>query len=154
MNKLLLAFYATFTLLALVIIVDFAFPGERITDDIIRVEREFQSHNNASRNYHYSYRLIANEHQFQLSEEFSTQEWKGEKVEYSVSRIFQEVNWYRLLPSGEKSYYSMRIGLGLVLPLLALASIFLTYRLKSNNDIPVVVLQLLLLGDLIFLMVT
>ena len=105
-------------------------------------------------NYHYSYRLIANEHQFQVSEAFSKQEWKGEKVEYSVSRIFQEVNWYRLLPSGEKSYYSMRIGLGLVLPLLALASIFLTYRLKSNNDIPVVVLQLLLLGDLIFLMVT
>ncbi|MEM7514208.1 MAG: hypothetical protein AAF388_25005, partial [Bacteroidota bacterium] len=113
MNKLRLTFNVVFTLVALIVISDFAWPGRRRSTEIIRVEREYQSHNNASRNYHYSYRLITNEHEFQVSEEFSKLEWKGQKVEYSVSRIFKEINWYRLLPSGDKSYYSMRIGLGL-----------------------------------------
>ncbi|MEM6768644.1 MAG: hypothetical protein AAF655_27140 [Bacteroidota bacterium] len=151
MSKLRLALYAVFTLVSLVIIVDFVSPGRRNTADIIKVERELQSHYNASQNYHYSYRLITKEHGFQVSEEFSKLAREGARVEYSVSRIFTEINWYRLLPSGDKSFYSMRIGLGLALPLLALMSIFLSYRLKTKNDIPVVILQILLIGDLIFL---
>ena len=150
-HKLRLSLYATFVLAALVIIVDFILPGRIIIDEIINVERERQQYYNAARNYHYTYKAITSEHQFWVSEDFAQLVQDHEKIEYSVSRIFKEVNWYRLLSSENKSFYSLRIISGLVLPLLTIISIFVAFLYKKNIGTLVFVLQTLLIADLIFL---
>ncbi len=138
---------------ALVIIVDFILPGSIINDEIINVKRERQQHYNASGNYHYSYKLITSEHQFSVAEDFVELIQDEEKIEYSVSRIFKEVNWYKLLSSENRAVYSLRIISGLVLPLLAIISILMSYLFKKNIGTLVLVLQVCLIADLIFLMI-
>ena len=152
-HKLRVTLYATFVLAALVIIADFILPGRIINDEIIRVERERQQYYNAARNYHYSYKVITNEHQFSVTEDFAGLVQGHEKIEYSVSRIFKEVNWYRLLSSENRAVYSLRIISGLVLPLLTIISIIIAYRYKKNISTLVFVLQVLLIADMIFLMI-
>lgn len=151
-HKLRLSLYAIFTLAALVILVDFISPGIIINDEIINVQRDRQQYYNAARNYHYSYKVITNEHGFLVTEDFAALELVNEKIEYSVSRIFKEVNWYRLLSSENKSFYSLRIVSGLILPLLTIISIFVAFRYKKEIGTLVFTLQVLLIADLIFLM--
>jgi len=150
--KLRLSLYAASTLVALIIIVDFVLPGRIINDEIINVQKTRQQYYNAARNYHYSYKVITSKHEFSVAEGFAESEWRDKKIEYSVSRVFKEVNWYRLLTSGSKSFYSLRIISGIILPLLTTMSILMAYRYKRNIDILVFVLQILLIADLIFLM--
>ncbi len=152
MHKLRLSLYAIFTLAALVILVDFVSPGRIINDKIINVQRERQQYYNAAKNYHYSYKVITSEHEFLVAEDFAKLELANKKIEYSVSRIFKEVNWYRLLSSENKSVYSLRIVSGLVLPLLTIISIFVVFRYKKEIGTLVLILQILLIADLILLM--
>ncbi len=152
MHKLRLSLYVTFTLVALIILVDFVSPGRIINDEIINIKKERQQYYNAARNYHYSYKVITSEHEFLITDDFAKLELVNEKIEYSVSPIFKEVNWYRLLSSENKSFYSLRIVSGLVIPLLAIISIFVTFRYKKEIDILVFILQILLIANLIFLM--
>jgi hypothetical protein len=139
-------------LVALIILVDFVSPGRIINDEIINIKKERQQYYNAARNYHYSYKVITSEHEFLITDDFAKLELVNEKIEYSVSPIFKEVNWYRLLSSENKSFYSLRIVSGLVIPLLAIISIFVTFRYKKEIDILVFILQILLIANLIFLM--
>ena len=145
--------YASFTLAALVILADFISPGRIINDEIINVQSERQQYYNAARNYHYSYKVITSEHEFLVTEDFAELELVNENIEYSVSRVFKEVNWYRLLSSENKSFFSLRIVSGLVLPLLTIISIFVAFRYKKEIGILVFILQILLIADLIFLMI-
>ena len=152
-HKLRLSLYAIFVLAALVIILDFILPGRVVNDEIIDVKIERQQYFNAARNYHYSYKVITSEHQFSVAEDFAELIQDEEKIEYSVSRIFKEVNWYRLLSSENRAVYSLRILSGLVLPLLTILSILLAYRYKKKMGTLGFVLQVLLVADLIFLMI-
>ena len=143
--------YAIFTVIALVIMVDFIVPGTTINEDIIEIKKERQQYYNAAGNYHYSYKIITNKHQFSVEEAFA-QSAKGQtKIEYSLSRIFNEVNSYSLPSAKNKSFYSLRIISGLALPILALFSILMMLRYEKKIGILVFVLQVLLIADLIFL---
>ena len=152
-QKLRLSLYAIFSLVALVIIVDFILPGKIINDNIIKVKSERQQYNNAARNEHYSYKVITSEHQFSVTKDFAKLVKEHEKIEYSVSQIFKEVNWYRFFSSENRNFYSLRIISGLVVPLLVIISTLMAYHFKKNIDILLFVLNVLLISDLIFLMI-
>jgi hypothetical protein len=152
-SKFNLTLNAAFVLVALVIIVDFILPGRIVNDEINNVEKERQQYYNAARNYHFSYKVITHEHEFYVTEDFAELVQDHKNIEYSVSRIFEEVNWYRLLSSENRGSYSLRIISGLVLPLLTIFSIAMAYRYKMNIDILVFVFQTILIADLIFLLV-
>lgn len=150
-NKLRLSAYAFFTLGAIIILVDFISPGRVINDEIIDLNRERQQYFNAAGNYHYSYTISTNKHEFIVAEKFIEPELINKKIEYSISRIFQEVNWYKLLSSQKKSFSSLRVASGFVLPLLLIISIFVAYRYKKKIGLLIFILQVLLLADFIFL---
>ena len=150
-HKLRLSLYVIITLAALVILVDFVSPGKIINDEIIAVKRERQQYYNAAKNYHYSYKVNTSRHKFLVAEDFAELELVNKKIDYSVSRIFKKVNWYRLHSSENKSFYSLRILSGLVIPLLTIISIYVTFRYKKEIDILVFILQVLLIADLIYL---
>ncbi len=144
--------YGVVALVALVILSDFVLPGKRIDDEITRVQKVLQRHYNASRNYHHSFKVVTGQHTFSVSEDFAQSAQDQEKIEYSVSPLFKEVNWCRILPAGRRSFYSLRIMSGLALPLVAIMFILLAYRFKWNIDLLVYLLTPLLIADVVFLM--
>lgn len=143
--------FILFSLIAVIIIIDFTLPGKVFTKDIIAIKKEKQQYYNAAKNYHFSYELTTNKHQFLVTKDFVKSNWKNNKVNYSISLIFKEVNWYKLTTSTIKTYYSLRILSGLILPLLVLTAMAFSYYYKKNIDIFIFVLQALLLADLIYL---
>lgn len=151
-HKLRLSFYAVFTVVALFILVDFILPGKTINDEIINLKSERQQYYNAAANHHYSYQAVTSQHTFLVSEKFAKSDNDNNQIQYSVSRIFKEINWYKMLSSESKSFHSLRIMSGTVIPLLCLAFTFITFRYERKIDTLVFVSQVLLLADLIFLL--
>lgn len=152
-NKFFLWLSGTFVIAALVIIADLFIPGKILIDEILDIKTERQQYYNAARNYHYSYKIITADHQFWVSEDFAESAQESQEIEYSVSRIFREVNWYRMLTTENRAVYSLRIISGLIIPLMTIISIGIAYRFKKNIGILVFVLQILLMGNLIYLMI-
>ena len=144
--------YILFIFLALVIILDFIFPGSAYTDRVVKVKKELQQYYNAAGNYHYSHRLFTTNHHFSVSEEFAQRIQERQEILYNVSLIFKEVNGYGLATSESKSIHSLRILSGLIVPLLAGIIMILGYTYESKVGILVFVTQALLLADLLFLM--
>lgn len=146
-----IAIYALFVLAALVVILDFGLPGKKINEQIIEVQKERQNYYNAGGNYHYSYKVITDSHQFQVEEDFAPMAREAEQINYAVSPLFSEVNWYRLQPSDKRSFHSLRLASGLILPLLLITAIVVTVKWKKRLGTVVFVLQALMIGNLIWL---
>ena len=141
-----------FILMSLVVIIDFSVPGQIKSDEIIDVIRERQQYYNAARNYHYSYELITSERQFAVTEGFVNFIQEQEKIEYAVSPLFNEVNWYRLIAINHQGIYPLRILSGLVLPLLTIISIAIAHYCTRRSSTLVFVLEVCLIADLVYLM--
>ncbi len=151
MNTLQNSIYAFFALLTLVILADYLLPGRIVNDQIVELKKELQEYNNAAKNYHYSYRVYTSEHDFSVSEEFAELDLEDGMIEYSISPIFKEVNWYKLVSSEDRSVFSLRMVSGFILPLLVLVSILFSIRSKLKMEILIYVLIAFLIADLIFL---
>ena len=151
-HKLGLFSYAIFNIISILIITDFILPGNIIKDEIITVNKKRQQYYNAAKNYHYTYTVVTNKHSFLITKDFARSTKDHKKIQYSVSKIFKEINWYNLITSKQKSVNSFRIMSGLIVPVLLIVSIF--FHLKFNKKIPIIVfvLQTLVIADLIFLM--
>lgn len=93
--------------------------------------------------------VFTEEHAFPVSESFAETVQKGDSVDFSVSILFNQVNWYRMSGDDNRSVYSLRLMAGLVAPLLALIVFFIAYRFKRNLSTLIFVLQAILLADLI-----
>lgn len=152
-NKLLLALSGVFVFAALVILADLVLPGKIVTDEILDIKRERQQYYNAAGNYHYSYKVITAKHHFWVSENFAELIQENQKIEYSISRIFKEVNWYRLLTSENREIYSLRILSGFVIPLTLIIVIGLGFKYEEKISVLVFVIQVLVIADLIFLII-
>ncbi len=153
MNKIRLSLYSIFTIIALIILIDFIAPGSVITSDIVRVKKERQQYYNAGGNQHYSYQIITPEHHFSVTKDFAQEIKNSQQITYTVSPIFNEVNRYGLTLSKNKTMYSLRVISGFIIPFFALITILLAYKLKYKIDILVFVIKALLIGNLVFLLI-
>lgn len=151
LHTLRLSLYGIFVLLAMLVLVDFIFPGKVLNNEIVEVNIKRQNYYNAARGYHYTYKVITEKHQFYVTEDFAESVEDHAKIEYSISRIFKEINWYRSPSSENQDIYTLRIISGLVIPLLAILSIFIAYRSKKDIDTIVFLLQLLLIVNVVYL---
>lgn len=52
---------------------------------------------NSAGNSHRSYKVITKSHKFFVSKDFAKSINTKEKIEYAISPIFKEVNWYKML---------------------------------------------------------
>lgn len=145
---------AFFVLAALMVLMDFAIPGKVAEDHIVRIQRQVQKHNNAARGFHYSHRLVTQHRAFSVSKKVAKRAEAGAPIVYSVSRVFDEVNWCRIPYTDARSYYSLRWLSGVLLPLLTLAVMFFEPRYKGAMEMGIVVfvLKVLLLADVLFLL--
>lgn len=142
----------TMALVAILMLLDFLLPGATFHETIKSIIEEKQQYYNAAKNYHYSYRLVTGQHDFLVDEEFVVSMNKERKVEYAVSPVFKEVNWYKLQSAEDKFYYSFRLASGLVLPLLVLVSIVLALKFAKSNQIWMFIIQVLLFANLVYLL--
>lgn len=152
-TKLNIYSHKLFIAIALVILVDFLLPGKVINDEVISVQKSKQQYYNAARNYHYSYEVITNKTHFMASKDFAQSVKKNQPIKYAVSRLFNEVNWYKSLKDKNKSIHSLRIFLGLIFPLLTIIAIVLMYRFNKKIGSLVMMLKIILIIDLIFLII-
>jgi hypothetical protein len=147
-------FNGVIALIAVVILADFMVPGTVVREEVVGVKREVQDHHNAARGYHYSHRIITAQRAFFVAEDVAIQAKPGELIQYSVSRIFGEVNWCKTDGSNRRSYFSLRCLAALLIPLLTAFSMFAVRRFGGhfNLEIFVFVLQLILLVYLMILL--
>jgi len=150
-NPIRFTVYAAFVLAALAIMADLLLPGRVYNNEVLAVKKERQQYYNAARNFHYSYKVVTADHQFWVAEDLAELLQDQKNIEYSVSLIFSEVNWYRLPTAESRSFYSLRIISGLGIPLLVIILLAVDYRFKNIHPTLVFVLQALLIADLIFL---
>jgi len=143
--------YSLFILIALVIITDFALPGEAFKDQVIKVQAEHQNYYNAAQNFHFSYKLSTAQHNFSVSEDFAETVNEGDTVNYRLSLIFKEVNRYHLITTESIHTDSFRRYSGLILPLLVLLIMGFAYRHGNKMSALIFVIQVLAIGDLVYL---
>lgn len=150
-NKIKLLLYGVSLLISFIMVLDFTLPGKNFVEDVVSIKKEKQRYYNAAGNSHYSYKLISPKHHFSVSEDFA-KSVENEKIKYSVSLLFQEINRYSNLSSEKGSIHSFRIASGLVLPLIVIFAIFIAYRCKKKMSTLLFVLHVVLLSNLIFLL--
>lgn len=145
-----------FGILALVIIIDFALPGQVVHDNVTNVQKQLQNYHNAAKGYHYSYEILTGGRRLMASEEMALLAMPGDPIAYSVSRVFQEVNWCKLHQSNRKFYFSLRWMSAILLPLFTLISIIADFKKvpEVNRSVVVFVLRVFLLAELLFLVST
>lgn len=134
-DKLRLCWYGLFTLASLIILADFIIPGRVVVDEIVEVKKERQQYYNAARNYHFSYKVFTSTHNFSITEDFAEEIKNNQKIEFAVSHIFKEINSYRLLNSGNREIYSLRILSGLVIPLVLIIVIGLAFKYEKKISV-------------------
>lgn len=144
-------FHALFALIALVILIDYAWPGETIEDRVQEVQKERQQYYNAAGNHHYSYKVVTSQHTFLISKEMAQLELLDRPINYAISPLFREINWYRPEAAEAKSTYSLRLASGFALPALFLVALLAIYRFQRRLGQVPMILQILLIGDLILL---
>ncbi|MHA7102289.1 hypothetical protein [Roseivirga pacifica] len=144
---------AIFSLAALLILIDFALPGKLVSHKIVDIQSAHQQYYNAGGNSHYSYAITTNAHTFPVTEAFAQSVQVNQKIEYSVSSIFKEVNWYKSPSANNRFIYSLRLVSGLVLPLLAIIVFAAAFKYKKKISTLAFVFQVLVIADLIFLLV-
>ncbi len=152
-DKLRLGLYSLFVLTSITILTDFILPGSVIVEEIIDVRKEKQQYYNAARNYHFSYRVFTITNNFSITEDFAKEIKNNQQIEFAVSPIFKEINSYRLLNTGNRDIYSLRILSGLVIPLALILVIGLAFKYEKKMSILIFVIQVLVIADLIFLLI-
>lgn len=144
--------HTAFALLALIMLLDFLVPGKVFEGKNIKVFSEHQAYNNAGGNSHQAYFIRTDEHKFWVERDFALLARDQQKLNYSVSRIFEEVNWAYLEEANVRFRGSLRIISGFIVPILFLLAVALAFSLKKDLGIFLFVFQVLLLANLVFLL--
>ena len=138
-------------LVAIIILADFLYTGEIFIEEVNHIKKEHQRYYNAAKNSHLSYRVNTDKHSFNVTEDFAKKIEIGEKINYTVSKIFAEINSYSKIESNKKEVYSLRLFSGLILPILVIIIMVLSFYSKIKISSLVLIFQILLIGNLIFL---
>lgn len=147
--KLSKAFHIFLALAAVLILIDFVWPGAVRSGEVIEIKRSRQNYYNAAQGYHYSYRVILEEIEFPVTEEFAALLEDQKRVEYSTSPLFKEVDWYGVVNSKDHSTYSLRLVSGIFLPILFLLLLFISYRFGKKMGSLLFVMQVLMLANIV-----
>lgn len=142
--------YGITILISLVVLMDFALPGTRYTEDVVSISKNKEKYYNAGGNSHNTYRVVTPTRQFSVSKDVAAT-LEGNQINYALSLLFKEVNAYKLATSTKSHLYSFRVFSGLVLPLLVLLALGISYGFKKDLSILVFVLQVLTAGNLVML---
>ncbi|WP_299222801.1 hypothetical protein [uncultured Aquimarina sp.] len=138
-------------LFAIIILLDFSFPGTAYDEKVTKVSKKRQTYYNAGGNSHKSYKLSTENREFDISKEFADNIKKDDIVKTKVSFIFTEVNSYENPITKKKQTYSLRMFTGLILPILLIIILGLGYKFKERMEWPVLILEIMIVVDFIYM---
>lgn len=140
-----------FAVMALIILLDIVLTGSVHTAKVETVRKTLQKQYNAAANHHFSYGIDTKNFYFPVSEHFANNVEKGQTVKFKVSPIFNKVNSYESLESGEKGTYSLRLVSGLIIPVLAILFLGVHFKFRKLGALALII-RILLLFDLVYLL--
>ncbi|MBA6155856.1 hypothetical protein H3Z83_04870 [Tenacibaculum sp. S7007] len=138
-------------LFSIIILIDFFYPGTPYNETIIDIKREKQQYYNAGGNSHSSYRIFTHKHNFTTTTNFAKSVKKNQTISYVISPIFQEVNSH-FTNKSNKNLHSLRLFSGLIMPAFIILIILGSQKFKWKIENLIFILQILLIGNLFFLM--
>lgn len=141
-----------FVMAGVLMLLDFCLPGKIVESKVIKVGRERQEYYNAARNYHYSYNVVTADHTFPIAESPAASLKKHDPIEYAVSPIFREVNWFRRPSTVKKEFHSLRIATGLAFPMLAIFFLLFIHQTKHQRGTLSFILQVLIIANMVYLL--
>lgn len=151
-NSIKKTFSYILLIVSIAILSDYLIPGKKNTETISKVKTNYERYYNAGGNSHNSYSIQTESRTFDVSELFTKQVSKNEKITYTLSILFNEVNSYQTNASN-KSTHSLRAVSGLFIPLFAILVALLTLYSKKDIEILLFVTTVLLIADLVYLII-
>ena len=146
-----LALDSIFILLSILILSDFVGPGQLYKTEILEVNKTRQDYYNAGGNYHYTYKMITEPCSFLVHEDFAKEAQNASLVEFKLSPIFREVNWYKFPYQDSKSFHSLRLASGLVLPILVIIASLIALKYQKRDHILLLILRIIMVGNIVLL---
>ena len=144
----------TFILLfiSIIVILDLIIPGQQHLEEIKGIQKEKEQYYNAAQNFHFSYSVLTEKNAFSVSKKFALNAKPNDQIEYQTSLIFNEVNGFKLINQKETSFSTIRILSGFIVPFIFIISSLTQWFFKKKYEILNFVLQIITIGNLIYLM--
>jgi len=141
-----------FAILAILVIIDYEWPGETYTENAVSESRILENKYSTGRNYYFARRVQTEHFDFQVSDDFATTVEEGDRVLLEVSTLFKEVNEATLIDKDISEVHSFRIASGLVFPLIVLFVLYRGYKKKEKVNALVFATQVAFLANFIYLL--
>lgn len=138
--------------LAMVILADFEFSKETLTEEVSSKRWQLENRQSTGRNYYHSAHIFAGGFKIPVSEDFGEQTEEGHIVTFDKSLLFNEVNRITNVDTGLSEKFSFRWMTGCIIPLLAIVIMVIGIKRREKVNTLVFVTQVVLLLDLIFLL--
>ena len=151
MQKIKLLIVGLLSLISLITLIDFTLFSSEEKETIITTSTKRQNYYNAGGNSHVAYTLNTNTRSFPISKEFYNTINEGEKISYTLSPIFKEVNSYTSIKSNSE-IYTLRWLTGFVFPIITLLIFIISLKTKKSNEIVFFVLSITTIANLVYLL--
>lgn len=135
---------------AVLILVDFAIPGELYQTEINEVKKTRQSYYNPAGNAHYSYSIVTDNRIISVSKKVGAASKVGDVISYRTSLIFDQVNSYNVMDL-PKENYSFRWVSGGVFPVIVIVFFTLCIAMGRKLKPWSLIMQILLIGLVLLL---
>ena len=144
--------YIMFGLLSVLVLIDFFWPGQQVSEVITYKSREIASKKNGFRDYYYVSDLSTENYVVRTTNELAETAEVGDPLVIEISPIFKEINEVDLPKAEASELYSHRIFSGLILPILVLMILEISYKKKYGYSTLVFVILVVFLVNFIYLL--
>lgn len=138
--------------LALVVLADFEFSRETLTEEVNSKEWQLENRQSTGRNYYYTAHIKAGDYIIPVSKVFGEQTKAGHTITFEKSLVFNEVNKVTNQELGLSERYSFRWMTGCIIPLFSIVIMVMGIKRREKVSTLVFVAQAVLLLDFIFLL--
>lgn len=153
MKKLQTIILVLSAIIAIIVIIDFSFTGQTVTETALSSKAKLERYYNAGGNSHTSHSIHTKSYDFYASEDFQYEVKENDSLQLKTSLLFNEINSATLLKSNTTETYSLRLYSGLIIPLLFLIAFGIYLKFPDKITIITFVLAVLNLGNLVYLWV-
>jgi len=151
-NKIQLVFMILMIGIAMVILADFEFSSETLTERVDSKYKRLENRQSTGRNYYYATHIQAGTYRIPVSEDFGDDTKEGHTLSFEKSLIFNEVNRVTNRDTGLSERFSFRWMTGCIIPLFAIIVLVLGIKRREKLNTLVFVTEVILLIDFIFLL--
>ena len=139
-------------LLAVLALLDRVISRKVIVEEIQGVQVTKEQHNNAARNYHFSYEVLTDKRSFYISQDFNNSIIEGDSIQIKLSLLFNDVNSFAKNKDGNFQSSIVRNLIGIVVPLFMILAGILGIQYKNKVSNFVFVIEVVTIANFLLLL--